>query len=435
MKSYSILFVRPDNSRAELVAELQQETDCHWTTVEVDCNPGGGDTWPPESALSTSASHDAVLIQVPEYCPVADFATVVVELIRAHPDTLLFLLIDATRVDIVRSLSDICACGLLLPDIMTPPYMACRIRNEINRRRLQQDLHEANTFTSQVIGSAGEGIMVIDTDRRVVIWNRAMERLTGVASSKVLGHKAYEAMPIMAEHDMANAVQRALWGETDPTCDVRFRGRDSERTIWLTATFGPHRDTDGRIIGVIGLLHDVTQRKEAELAIRHMAFHDALTGLPNRRTFRERMSEAQANADRYEHSFAVMAVDLDRFKEVNDTYGHEAGDLLLCLFVERLKAQLRKGDLLARMGGDEFVLLLPEVKGEADVEPVAAKIVESLSEPFVIEGKEVTMTASIGYAIHPDDGHGSQDLFRRADRAMYRAKEAGRNRYCRSVPG
>ena len=91
------------------------------------------------------------------------------------------------------------------------------------------------------------------------------------------------------------------------------------------------------------------------------------------------MSEAQANADRYEHSFAVMAVDLDRFKEVNDTYGHEAGDLLLCLFVERLKAQLRKGDLLARMGGDEFVLLLPEVKGEADVEPVAAKIVESLS--------------------------------------------------------
>ncbi|MBU1072432.1 GGDEF domain-containing protein, partial [bacterium] len=385
-------------------------------------------------ALATASAHDAVLLQVPDPCPVADFSGVLRETGRAHPDVSLHILIDASRAGLVREVSDACLGDLLLPDLMTPAHMAWRIREGIDRRRLQRDLHEANTFTSQVIGSAGEGIIVLDEDHHVRIWNSAMERLTGVAAPFALGRDAREVFPVLADREMTNAMQRAMWGESDPTCDVHFCSRRTGRTGWLSATFGPHRDVDGRVSGVIGLVRDVTKRREAENAIRHMAFHDALTGLPNRRFFRERLREAVANAARYDHSFAVMVLDLDRFKEVNDTHGHETGDRLLCLFVQRLKTLLRKGDLMARMGGDEFVLLLPEVAGEEEVSPVAAKIVAALAEPFVVEGREIGITASIGYAIHPDDGDATQDLVKRADRAMYRAKEEGRNRYRRSAP-
>ena len=433
MEGYSVLFIRPDDGRADLLAELRGETGFHWTVVESAARPEA-DAWPAATALATASAHDALLLQVPDPCPVDDFGAVLDGISRDHPDVCLNVLVEAARTELVRGISDACACGLLLPGLMTPVHMAWRLREDIDRRRLQRDLHEANTFTSQVIGSAGEGIMVLDASYHVRIWNVAMERLTGVAAPFALGRDAREVFPALSDREMTNALQRAMWGESDPTCDVHFCSRRTRRTGWLSATFGPHRDADGRIIGVIGLVRDVTKRREAENAIRHMAFHDALTGLPNRRFFRERLREALANAARYGHSFAVMVLDLDRFKEVNDTYGHEAGDRLLRLFVRRLKALLRRGDLMARMGGDEFVLLLPEVAGEEEVSPVAAKIVAALADPFVVEGREITVTASIGYAIHPDDGGATEDLVKRADRAMYRAKQEGRNRYRRSAP-
>ncbi len=433
MEGYSVLCVRPDESLADLLTELRGETGFRWTIVE-SAPRAEAAAWPAPGALATADAHDALLLQVPDPDPVPDMAAALRDLGRAHPGLSLHVLIDADRADLAREISETCACGLLLPGVMTPAYMAWCLRDGIDRRRLQRDLHEANTFTSQVIGSAGEGILVLDETGHVRIWNRAMERLTGVAAPFALGRDAREVFPALADREMANALQRARWGESDPTCDVHFCSRRTGRTGWLSATFGSHRDADGRVIGVIGLVRDVTQRKEAENTIRHLAYHDALTGLPNRRLFRERLREAVANAARYERSFAVMILDLDRFKEVNDTHGHEAGDQLLRLFVKRLKTLLRKGDQLARMGGDEFVLLLPEVAGDADVAPVADKIVAALAEPFEEEGVEIKVTASIGYALHPDDGDATRDLLKLADRAMYRAKEEGRNRYRRSAP-
>jgi diguanylate cyclase (GGDEF)-like protein/PAS domain S-box-containing protein len=433
VEGYSVLCVRPDDTRAGLLADLRDETGFHWTVVASPARAAAVG-WPAPAALTTVAAHDALLLQVPDPCPAAALSERLRDLVRAHPEVSLHVLIDSSRADLARELSDVCACGLLLPGLMSPAHMAWQLRDGIDRRRLQRDLHEANTFTSQVIGSAGEGILVLDGDYHVRIWNRAMERLTGVAAPFALGRDARAVFPALADRELANAVQRALWGESDPTCDVHWCSRRTGRTGWLSATFGPHRDADGRVIGVIGLLRDVTKRREAENAVRHLAYHDALTGLPNRRLFQERLRETVANAARYSRRFAVMILDLDRFKEVNDAHGHEAGDRLLRLFAGRLRTLLRKGDLLARMGGDEFVLLLPEVAGEHDVAPVAEKIVAALSEPFLVEGEEVRVTASLGYALHPDDGIDARDLLRRADRAMYRAKEEGRNRHRRSAP-
>lgn len=432
MEGYSVQYIGSDASRATLVDELRRVTRFDWSLVEAPCRPEAG-AWPPPDVLADATAHDAVIIQVPDPCPVGDFARTVLDLTRTHPDLLLFLLVDAARVELVRTLSDVCACALLFPDLMNVPHIASRLRDATASRRLANDLREAKTFTEQVIGSAGEGMVVMDHRGKVRIWNTAMETLTGIAPPDALGRDARELLPTLADKDLENAVQRALWGEAEPALDIQLGNRLTGREGWVSVVFAAHRDADGRIIGVIGLVRDISERKEAELALRHLAFHDPLTGLPNRRFFGERLEEALANARRYGHGFALMAIDLDRFKEINDTWGHEAGDELLRLFVERVGVQLRKGDIFARLGGDEFVVLLPEVSSDTDVEPVAAKIVETLGEPFLIGGGAVRVTASIGFALHAGNDVGPEELLRRADRAMYRAKAEGRNRYRRHV--
>lgn len=183
---------------------------------------------------------------------------------------------------------------------------------------------------------------------------------------------------------------------------------------------------------------DITERKRIEDAIRHLAYHDVLTGLPNRILFTDRLVLAIAQAKRYQKTMAVMMLDLDRFKTINDTSGHHIGDLLLQSVGTRLTHTLREGDTVARLGGDEFMILLPEIKEAANSFRIAGKIVSAFKQPFVCEGNELFTSASIGIAVYPEDGEDLDTLMRRADTAMYQAKSTGRNTYCRyssdSVP-
>jgi diguanylate cyclase (GGDEF)-like protein len=155
--------------------------------------------------------------------------------------------------------------------------------------------------------------------------------------------------------------------------------------------------------------------------------HDAVTGLPNRPLFTGRLEHAVVQAQRYQRRLAVMFIDLDRFKQVNDTLGHEAGDLLLKEVARRLRANLRSGDTVARLGGDEFVMLLEEIASEQDMLWVGQKLIAELGAPCTIAGHEVTVTGSIGVSIFPEDGQDPGTLLRNADAAMYRAKAKGRN--------
>jgi diguanylate cyclase (GGDEF)-like protein/PAS domain S-box-containing protein len=174
---------------------------------------------------------------------------------------------------------------------------------------------------------------------------------------------------------------------------------------------------------------EIGDRRQAETRAQHLADHDALTGLPNRRLLEDRLTQALALSQRNRKQTAVMFVDLDRFKSINDSLGHSAGDVVLKEVSERLVKQLRVVDTICRMGGDEFVVVLPEIKHSSDAANVAAKILETVAQPFVVEGRELHITPSVGISVFPDDGRDAETLIRNADAAMYHAKETGRANY------
>jgi diguanylate cyclase (GGDEF)-like protein/PAS domain S-box-containing protein len=199
--------------------------------------------------------------------------------------------------------------------------------------------------------------------------------------------------------------------------------RNIEETVSLI------RDAKGEPVGFRGLVRDVTERKNHETIIKQLAYHDFLTGLPNRLLFFDRFNVAMEQAKRNKTMLAVMEVDLDGFKAVNDSFGHHVGDLLLQAVADLLRNTLRKIDTIARMGGDEFMLLLPEIKDVGGTEIVAAKILRAFKKQFILGGHKLYITPSIGIAAFPDHGHDADALIRHADAAMYEAKEKGKNRY------
>jgi diguanylate cyclase (GGDEF)-like protein/PAS domain S-box-containing protein len=174
---------------------------------------------------------------------------------------------------------------------------------------------------------------------------------------------------------------------------------------------------------------DLTERKQAEEKIQQMAYHDTLTGLPNRKLFSDRLGIALAQSQRNQKKGGDAMLDLDKFKDVNDTLGHDVGDLLLKASAERLSAELRKGDTVARFGGDEFALSFPDLKEREDMIQIAQKIVDSFHMPFLIGTHQLSVTASIGIAVYPQDGTDEDILLKNADIAMYQAKQTGRDRY------
>ena len=212
-----------------------------------------------------------------------------------------------------------------------------------------------------------------------------------------------------------------------PFISCPFSRADGERR-WVELFLAPVRSESGAVTHFVGVLNDVTYRKDAEERLNHLANHDPLTGLPNRNLLHDRL--AHAIARRREGMAAVLFLDLDRFKLINDSYGHDVGDELLKAVAARLSACLRGEDTVARLGGDEFVVLLEDLPGIDAAASIAGKIAARLAEPLSVGGRELPLAASIGIALYPRDGRVPQDLLKNADTAMYRAKEAGRGGFC-----
>jgi diguanylate cyclase (GGDEF)-like protein/PAS domain S-box-containing protein len=216
-----------------------------------------------------------------------------------------------------------------------------------------------------------------------------------------------------------------------PTFECEYRQRRTDGSyIWvLNRARVTARASDGRALRLIGTMIDISQRKMAELSVEYMALHDALTGLPNRTLFRQHLDRAVRRAAFAPHRDAVLSLDLDRFKAVNDTYGHPKGDQLLCLVAERIRAAVREHDTVARLGGDEFAVILSDIEGEAESGRICERIIAAVDEPILFDGAAIDIGVSVGVALMADDGATAEEIFQRADAALYEAKAAGRNTY------
>ena len=212
-------------------------------------------------------------------------------------------------------------------------------------------------------------------------------------------------------------------------CEYRLRRKDGTLVWVLVRGKVVDRDAAGRARRVVGTQIDITRRKEAERQVAHLAVHDALTGLPNRLLFRDRLDYGLASAQRQGGSFAVLACDLDRFKAVNDSHGHPNGDLLLRTIAERLSAVVRAGDTVARLGGDEFAIILDSSDGPQTASATAQRVIEAVGRPVILDGHSVVIGVSVGIAFGPKDGADADTLFKNADIALYRAKANGKNQF------
>jgi len=298
--------------------------------------------------------------------------------------------------------------------------------NRSVERRYLHELTEANTSLINAQRVARVGNWTRDIRSGKLTWSEEMRRIFGVAEREVREGLLRE-FDHPEDAPQVNRIVRAAENEYAPySVDhriIRTDGSISHIQEQAEYTF----DSDGEPVQLIGTLLDVTSRKQAEDQLAHLAHHDALTGLPNRLLLLERLNQLLSYAQRHERTLAVLYLDLDRFKVVNDTLGHGVGDEVLKAAAERLARAVRGSDTVARPGGDEFIIILSDVATERDVRTVADKIVATFHAPFLVGEDEFFLSTSIGIALYPRDGVDVDTLIKNADAAMYRAKDSGRN--------
>lgn len=272
--------------------------------------------------------------------------------------------------------------------------------------------------------------MVMITDRHGVIEyvNPAFTQITGYTSNEVLGKKSN----LLKSGKQPQDFYRHLWQTLlagEAFSDVFINKRRDDTFYYESKTITPVMDQSGEITHFISTGKDISEQMETQERLNFMAHHDVLTELPNRALFLDRVTQALARARRHKLRLAILFMDIDSFKYINDSLGHEVGDQLLIGIARRLHENLRDGDTIARFGGDEFVILLEDINRDTDITAMAHKLLEALRPTFDIKGMELHITASIGISLYPADGDEAQTLLRNADSAMYRAKESGKNTF------
>jgi len=308
-------------------------------------------------------------------------------------------------------------------DPLRPQEGSIWVFADVTERKLTE---EKLRLSATVIEHIADGVMVIDLNDRIVAINPAFTRITGYSESEAVGQDATITRSL--RHDVvfyqrmrSDLAESGFWrGE------IWKRRKNGELYLeWRTVS--AVRDNTGAVTHHAAVFSDITKLKESQDKLDHLAHHDPLTALPNRLLFYDRLQHALLRAARDGEQLAILFIDLDRFKNVNDTLGHHVGDELLKQVAGALAAQLREGDTLARLGGDEFIVLLEDIDGVAGAGNVATKLVAMFEQPFMISGHELFVTGSVGISMYPNDAADLNMLIRNADVAMYQAKARGRN--------
>ena len=291
------------------------------------------------------------------------------------------------------------------------------------RNQLEEAAFFAMERTQATLDCIGDAVVSTDPSGRITFFNFLAEVMTGFTSQEAIGRPMAEVLRIV---DQANG--RAI---TNPSKlpPSGFLMRRDGLEVAIEASMSPIQDRGGRPAGIVAVLRDVTISRALAVEVVHAAQHDALTGLPNRTLLGDRIGQAIVLAQRYKKQIAVLFLDVDRFKHINDSLGHAVGDRLLQSVSKRLGACVRATDTVSRQGGDEFVVLLSFVERAEDAGIAATKMLEAVAEVHTIDGNDLHVTASIGVSVYPDDGLDAETLIKNADTAMYQAKENGRHAY------
>ncbi len=310
-------------------------------------------------------------------------------------------------------------------------WMAASISHALDKLALEEERHQADEklrIDSLVFEESDQAIVICDAANRIVSVNRAFSAITGYELEEVRGRNP----GLLSSGKHEREFYRKLWAilnESGYWSGEIWNRRKNGKIYPEWLSINAVRDKGAAITHYVGIFSDTTELKATADRVRHLAHHDALTGLPNRIMLTGWLKHALARASRAGSELAVMFLDLDHFKLVNDTLGHTVGDELLKATAGRLAGCVRSADMVARLGGDEFVIVLDDVTDSQDAVTVAQKIIDALAQPLILEQHELVVTPSIGIGLYPDDGGDAETLIKHADVAMYRAKERGRNNY------
>lgn len=299
-------------------------------------------------------------------------------------------------------------------------------------RKLKAELENHLLLHNQAIEVARNGITITDARRPgnpLVYANPAFQRITGFSVSEALGRNLSFLHRDDTDQPGLHSARSAIRMQTE--CHAVIRNYRKDGTLfWNEMAIAPVRGNDGEVTHFVGVMDDITEFKTYQQQLEYQANYDGLTGLVNRNLLDDRLEQALNASSRNAQGVCVIFLDLDRFKVINDTLGHSAGDQLLVIVAERLQDCARSGDTVARYGGDEFVLIFPGIGRIEDAAAIAERIGAEVSQPLLIRDRTLQVTASIGIGFYPDDGHDKEALLQHADAAMYQAKELGRNCFC-----
>lgn len=307
----------------------------------------------------------------------------------------------------------------------SPIYMV-EVHDITQHLKTAKELRIREKRLEGIINTVADGVITVDDAGIIQSFNPAAESIFGFKAAEIIGHNVRVLLPKPVVEDAAAVSGREL---------VDIMGTEGEAT-------GKRKDGNifpmeiavrklktGDELTFTSIVRDISERKRLEERMAHLAHHDQLTGLPNRHVIMDRLEAGFNRALRHKASLAVLFIDLDKFKPINDTFGHAVGDEVLRVVADRLLTTVRKSDTVARVGGDEFIILLEDLNNIEDVELVAKNVLKILTKAMIIEGSNQTIGASIGIAIYPDHAASQQDLLERADQAMYAVKQSGRNSY------
>ena len=326
----------------------------------------------------------------------------------------------------VRSLSGSVWLNVSATPLDHPRYGVVMVYVDITRARQTETRLQ---LAASVFTHAREGITITDADANILDVNESFTEITGYARGEVLGRNPRLLNSGRQTADHYAEMWRTLLDQGHWYGEVWNRRKNGEiypEMLNISAV----RDADGKIRHYVGLFTDITQIKCHQQQLEHIAHYDVLTNLPNRLLFAEHLQQAMAQAERRDAQLAVVYLDLDGFKAINDLHGHSMGDNLLVVLAHRMRAVLREGDILARLGGDEFAAVLVDLNTAADAQPVLARLLRAAADPVEIDDVVLRVSASIGYTLYPRDDADADQLLRHADQAMYAAKQLGKNCSC-----